>query len=114
MIAGLLSGLLGVGGGFVIIPALLRHTDLDIRSVQATSLTVIALVSVSGISAAAAHGPLAWTVALPFAAGALLALVAGRQIAKKLDAKRLQQGFAWLCLLVALLMLVRALGLIAN
>ena len=114
VVAGLLSGLLGVGGGFVIIPALLRHTDLDIRSVQATSLAVIALVSVSGVSAAAAHGPLAWAVALPFAAGALLALVAGRQVAKKIDAKHLQQGFAWFCLMVALLMLVRAFGLIAN
>jgi len=113
-IAGLLSGLLGVGGGFVIIPALMRHTDLDIRSIQVTSLAVIALVSVSGVSAAAAHGPLAWAVALPFASGAVLALLAGQKIARKLDVKRLQQAFAWLSLLVALLMFARALGLLAN
>ena len=65
LIAGMLGGLLGVGGGFVIIPALKRHTDLDIRSIQATSLAVIALVSVSAITAAAMHAPVRWSVACP-------------------------------------------------
>ena len=114
LIAGLLSGLLGVGGGFVIIPALKRHTDLDIRSIQATSLAVIALVSVSGIVAATVHAPLLWSVALPFAASAVLSLLAGQQVAKKLNATRLQQAFAWFCMLIALLMLTRAAGWVPN
>jgi uncharacterized membrane protein YfcA len=114
LIAGLLSGLLGVGGGFVIIPALTRYTDLEIRSVQVTSLAVIALVSMSGVVAAAMHGPLRWDVALPFASGAVLALLAGQQVAGKLDAKSLQRAFAWFSLLVALLMLSRAFGWLAN
>jgi uncharacterized membrane protein YfcA len=114
LMAGLLSGLLGVGGGFVIVPALRRYTDLEIRSIQATSLAVIALVSISGVAAATLHGPVLWAVALPFAAGAAMALLAGRQLAKKLDAARLQQAFAWFCLLVALLMLARAFGWLAN
>jgi uncharacterized membrane protein YfcA len=99
-----------VGGGFVIVPALNRHTDLDIRSIQVTSLAVIALVSLSGILAATMHQPLPWLVALPFATDAVMALLAGQHIAKKLDARRLQQAFAWFCLLVALLMAARALG----
>ncbi len=114
LIAGLLSGLLGVGGGFVIIPALRRHTDLDVRSIQATSLAVIALVSMSAIATAALHAPVLWAVALPFAAGAVLALLIGRRIAQKLDAQRLQQAFAWFCVLVAILMLARAAGWVAN
>jgi uncharacterized membrane protein YfcA len=114
LVAGLLSGLLGVGGGFVIIPALKRHTDLDIRSIQATSLAVIALVSISGVTAAALHGPVLWAVALPFASGAVLALLIGRRIAQQLDAQRLQQAFAWFSVLVAALMLARALGWITN
>jgi uncharacterized membrane protein YfcA len=114
LIAGLLSGLLGVGGGFVIIPALTRYTDLEIRSVQVTSLAVIALVSLSGVVAAAVHGPLRWDVALPFASGAVLALLAGQQVANKLNAKSLQQAFAWFSLLVALLMLARALSWVGN
>ena len=114
LIAGLLSGLLGVGGGFVIVPALKRYTDLDIRSIQLTSLAVIALVSLSGVAAAALHGPLRWDVALPFSCGAVLALLAGQRIAKKLDPKSLQQTFAWFSVLVALLMLARAVGWVTN
>ena len=114
LIAGLLSGLLGVGGGFVIVPALKRYTDLDIRSIQLTSLAVIALVSLSGVAAAALHGPLRWDVALPFSCGAVLALLAGQRIAQRLDPKSLQQTFAWFSVLVALLMLARAVGWVSN
>ena len=114
LISGLLSGLLGVGGGFVIVPALTRYTDLDMRSVQVTSLAVIALVSLSGVSAAAWHGSLPWAVALPFALGAVLALLLGRQLAGKLNAARLQQAFAWFSLAVAALMLARAAGWVVS
>ena len=112
--AGVLSGLLGVGGGFVIVPALRRYTDLEIRSIQATSLAVIALVSTSGVAAATFHGPVLWAVALPFAAGAVMALLVGQQLARRLDARRLQQAFAWFSVLVALLMLARAFAWLSN
>lgn len=112
--AGLLSGLLGVGGGFVIVPALTRYTDLTIRSVQATSLAVMALVSLSGVTSAALHGALDWGIVRPFAAGAVVALLAGRAVASKLQPKRLQQAFAWFSVVVALLMLARAAGLVSG
>ena len=114
LMSGLLSGLLGVGGGFVIVPAITRYTDLDVRSIQVTSLAVIALVSVSGVSAAALHGSVPWLIALPFAAGAVAALLVGRLMARRIDGKRLQQAFAWFNILVALLMLARALGWITT
>lgn len=108
--AGLMSGLLGVGGGFVIVPSLTRFTDLDARSVQATSLAVIAMVSVSGVTSAALHGAVNWTLALPFAAGATVALLAGRRVARRLPMARLQQAFAAIAAVVAMLMLARAAG----
>lgn len=111
LISGLLSGLFGVGGGFVIIPALTRYTDLDLRSIQATSLAVMAMVALSGVSASAVQGSLQWNVALPFGAGAVLALLAGRRIADQLNTSTLKQGFGWLTALIALLMLARAFGL---
>lgn len=114
LISGLMSGLLGVGGGFVIIPALTRYTDLDPRSIQLTSLAVIALVSVSGVTAAALQGSLPWQIAQPFALGAVVALLLGRQVAGRLNAARLQQSFAWFTLMVALLMLARAFGWITT
>jgi uncharacterized membrane protein YfcA len=94
MLAGLLSGLLGVGGGFVIIPALTRYTDLDMKSIVATSLAVIALVSTGSVATAAVSGTLHWAVAMPFAAGAVAGLIAGLQAARFVAGPRLQQLFA--------------------
>jgi uncharacterized membrane protein YfcA len=105
--AGLLSGLLGVGGGFVIVPSLNRYSNLDPRSISATSLAVIALVSVGGVSAAAWQGSIDWDIALPFAAGAVLALLVGRRLAARLAGARLQQAFAVTSAVVAVLLLVR-------
>jgi len=112
MVSGFLSGSLGVGGGFVIVPALSRYTDLHIRSVQATSLAVMALVSLSGVTSAALHGSLDWAIVIPFAAGAVVALLVGRVLASKLHPKHLQHAFAWFCVAVALLMLARAMNLL--
>lgn len=108
--SGLLSGLFGVGGGFVIIPALQQVSNLDLRSIQATSLAVIALVSASGVMAASASGALPWAVAIPFGAGAVLALLAARVLARRLHPGHLRRAFGLLTLGVALMMIARALG----
>jgi hypothetical protein len=108
-LAGALGGLLGVGGGFVIVPALTRFTELPARSVVATSLAVIALASVGGVGAAAWHGVIAWAVAAPFALGSVLASLLARLIAARVAGPRLQQGFALVSAGVAVLLLVRGL-----
>lgn len=110
LISGVLSGLLGVGGGFVIVPALSRYSDLDLQSILTTSLGVITLVACGSVSAAAIGGSIAWPVAIPFGAGAIAGLLGGRLIAARLAGRRLQQSFAAVCLLVAGLMLARATG----
>jgi uncharacterized protein len=102
--SGLLSGMLGVGGGFVIVPALMQHSDLDARSIQATSLAVIAMVSLSGVLTAATNGQMNAPLAMPFVGGAIVAMLAGQRVAARLDAHKLKQAFAWLSLLVAALM----------
>jgi len=107
ILSGLLSGLLGVGGGFVIIPALTRYTDLDIKSIVATSLAVIALVSAGSVASASISGVMHWAVGLPFAAGAVAGLVAGRQVARYLAGPRLQQLFAVTGFIAAALLIVK-------
>jgi uncharacterized membrane protein YfcA len=107
-LSGLLSGLLGVGGGFVIVPALGRYTDLPARSILATSLAVIALVSAGAITAAAARGRVDWGMALPFALGAVVAMLTGRRFVAAAPPARLQRLFALVSLAAAALMLWRA------
>jgi uncharacterized membrane protein YfcA len=109
-VAGLLSGLLGVGGGFVIVPALGRYTNLATRSIFATSMAVLALVSMGGVGAAALHGHIAWPIALPFALGAVVALLVGRRVAARWAGASLQQAFALICASVAVLLMARGLG----
>lgn len=113
-VSGVLSGLLGVGGGFVIVPSLSRCTDLPMRSILATSLAVIALVSVGGVAAAAWQGVVAWAVALPFALGAVIAMLAGRRVAARLAGAHLQRAFAVTSGAVAALLLARGLGWIGR
>lgn len=108
--AGLLSGLLGVGGGFVMVPALRTWTELSIHSAVATSLMTIALTSGGAAMSAGVTGPgLPWMQALPFTLGALAGMLTGRGLAPRIAGPRLQGGFAALMLLLAAGFLVEAL-----
>lgn len=107
-LAGFLSGLLGVGGGFVLVPALSRYSDLSMRSIAATSLAVIGLVSISGVSSAALAGNMIWAVAIPFSAGAVAGMFAGRSISSRLNAQHLQKAFGLIAAIAATALLYRA------
>lgn len=109
IIAGFLSGLLGVGGGFVVIPALRKATNLPMQSILATALAVVALVSATGVASAVFIGSMNWLIALPFAAGALAGMLIGRKIADHLAGPGLQQGFAVVVMGVSIWMVVRLL-----
>jgi uncharacterized membrane protein YfcA len=106
-VAGFLSGLLGVGGGFVIVPALKRFTDLPVQSIVATSLGVLAIISSGGVAFSAISGNLDLELAAPFSFGALCGLLIGRALGKKLSGPRLQQIFAILTFGVAISLTIK-------
>lgn len=105
--AGFLSGLLGVGGGFLIVPALRRVTNLPTNAIVATSMMVMALVSTGSVVSAAVAGHLPGTAALPFAGGAIAGMLSGRLIADRIAGPRLQQGFALLAAGVSILLMAK-------
>lgn len=110
-VTGFLSGLLGVGGGFFIVPALHNTTELSMHSAVGTSLMAIALTSAGVVLAALLKGhvvPLA--LVMPMVGGALLGISTGRVLAPRLAGTKLQLGFAGLLSLVALNMAARAAG----
>lgn len=106
-LSGFLSGALGVGGGFVIVPALARYTNLDQKSVVGTSLGVIALVSASSVSVAAASGLMPWPVAIPFVLGSLAGMLLGSRLAGRLPPARLRRAFGVISLLAAAVLVFR-------
>lgn len=111
-LSGLLSGLLGVGGGFVIVPMMAAISNVTMKGIVATSLAVISLVSIGGVAGAISQDAVNWQIALPFAAGASVALLAGRRLGKRLAGARLQQAFGVTAAIVAVLLLLRGLGLL--
>jgi uncharacterized membrane protein YfcA len=101
-IAGFLSGLLGVGGGFIIVPSLRKFTDLPMKAIVATSLGVLAIVSTGGAIFSMASGTLNLSIALPFALGSLLGLLLGKVLEKNISGHRVQQIFSIFTFIVAL------------
>lgn len=111
--AGFLTGLLGVGGGFVIVPSLRSTTELSMHSAVATSLMTIAITATGAVIAAAIRNPeLPWMVALPFVAGALAGMVVARKLAPRIAGLRLQQGFALVMGVIAIGWAARTAGLV--
>lgn len=113
-LSGLLSGMLGVGGGFVIVPMMAAISNVTTKGIVATSLAVIALVSVGGVAGAVTQGAVDWNVALPFAVGAMIALLAGRSLGKRLAGARLQQAFGATAACVAVMLFLRGMGVLGS
>jgi uncharacterized protein len=107
-VAGFLSGLLGVGGGFIIVPALKKYTDLPMQSIVATSLGVLALISITGVASAALADHLNWSIGIPFAGGAIIGMLLGGVIAKQISGPRIQQAFAIFTFLISLSLFYKA------
>lgn len=98
---GFLTGLFGVGGGFVIVPALVLVLGLPISAAIGTSLVVIVITAGAAFTAHAGEADLNAAVVGAFTAGAVIAALAGGRLARHLDDQRLRRWFAALVLIVA-------------
>jgi uncharacterized membrane protein YfcA len=106
--AGVLAGLFGVGGGFIIVPALVFFSRLPIDRAIGTSLLVITLLSASGTAAHLLSGQdLNLATAAIFTAGSVAGLFAGSRLARRLAGPALQRVFAAAIVGVALYVIFR-------
>ncbi|QNF94129.1 sulfite exporter TauE/SafE family protein [Janibacter sp. YB324] len=115
-LVGLLTGFLGVGGGFVVVPALVMVIGFPMPVAVGTSLLVIAVNSATSLVARFQHGAgeLDWPLILGFAAAAVVGSLLGSRVADRIPAQRLSKAFAVLVLGVAALTAAQALpGLLA-
>jgi uncharacterized membrane protein YfcA len=107
-LAGLLSGLFGIGGGFIIVPALLYVTGTSIHRAVATSLFVIFLISLSGVAAQLAQGQhFPMPLSVLFVAGGFVGMLVGGALRGRLSDSMLRQVFAIAMWGVGAYMLIR-------
>jgi uncharacterized protein len=105
---GFLTGLFGVGGGFVIVPSLALVLRLSMPEAIGTSLLVIAVNSAVALSSRLATTSIDWRITIPFAVAAVAGVATGGRIADRLDPERSLRWFAALLVAVALYVGVRA------
>jgi uncharacterized protein len=92
---GLLTGFLGVGGGFVILPALVLFAGLEMKPAVGTSLAVIAVNSFAGLLGQLRFVQFEWPLTFAFLASAAIGMLGGLTVAKHISSGALRRGFAW-------------------
>jgi uncharacterized membrane protein YfcA len=110
LVVGTLTGFVGAGGGFLIIPALVLGARLPMKLAVGTSLTVISLNSLIGFTGDLSAGtPIAWTFLLGFLAFALVGIVLGTYLARFIPGAKLKPAFGWFTLAMGTFILLREL-----
>lgn len=105
-VVGLLTGIVGAGGGFLIIPALVLLARLPMKMAVGTSLLIIAAKSLLGFLGDLGHQPIEWPFMLLFTTLALGGILIGSWLSGSVANRHLKQGFGWLVLLMGLYILL--------
>ncbi|HRH50613.1 MAG TPA: sulfite exporter TauE/SafE family protein [Panacibacter sp.] len=99
---GFVTGLLGAGGGFLLIPTLVLLVKLPMKEAVGTSLLIIALNSLIGFTGDLGHFSMDWKFLLTITAIAVVGIFSGGVLAKKIPGEKLKKGFGWFVLLMGL------------
>lgn len=104
---GLVTGFLGAGGGFLLIPALVILMKLPMKEAIGTSLLIIALNSLIGFAGDIGHHPINWIFILSLSAIAIAGIFIGGYFNQKIDGNKLKKGFGWFVLVMGIYIIVR-------
>ncbi|MCE3227791.1 MAG: sulfite exporter TauE/SafE family protein [Bacteroidetes bacterium] len=115
-IVGVLTGLVGAGGGFLIIPALVMLSNLPMKMAVGTSLLIIAAKSLIGFTGDISinSGNTNWTLLLGVTALAIIGILVGNRLSKKIDGNKLKKGFGWFVLVMGVYIIINELFLKAG
>jgi hypothetical protein len=109
-IVGILTGLVGAGGGFLIIPALVVLSKLPMKLAVGTSLLIIAAKSLIGFTGDVGHYDMDYRFLISISALAVAGIFAGNWLSHKIDGNKLKKGFGWFVLVMGIYILVKELA----
>jgi len=101
-IVGIVTGLVGAGGGFLIIPALVLFSKLPMKQAIGTSLLIIAAKSLIGFTGDLGHQYINWSLLLTVTALAIAGIFMGNAMSSKIEADKLKKGFGWFVLVMGI------------
>jgi uncharacterized membrane protein YfcA len=104
---GFLSGFVGAGGGFIIIPVLIFFVRVPIKKAIGTSLSIIAINSLIGFTGTMGNIEVDWHFLLSVSAFCILGILTGNAISVKISANKLKPAFGWFTLIVGIFVMVK-------
>ena len=107
LLVGLLTGIVGAGGGFLIIPALVILSKLPMKSAIGTSLLIIAAKSLIGFLGDLSHTTMNWNLLLPVTALAVGGIFIGDRLSKKMQPQILKKLFGWFVLVLGIYIILK-------
>lgn len=108
-VVGILTGLVGAGGGFLIIPALVMLSKLPMKMAVGTSLLIIAAKSLIGFigDVQSAAASMDWNLLLVVSALAIVGIFIGNRLSLKINGSKLKKGFGWFVLVMGIYILIK-------
>jgi len=110
-IVGAITGIIGAGGGFLIIPALVLLAKLPMKKAVATSLFIIAIKSLIGFLGDVENLEIDWVFLLSFTAISVIGIFIGIWLNKFIDGKKLKKAFGWFVLIMGIYIIYKELNL---
>lgn len=107
LIVGTLTGLVGAGGGFLIIPALVILSKLDMKKAIGTSLVIIAAKSLIGFLGDVSNYTIDWNFLVIFSLLSIAGIFVGSFLANKIDSQKLKVGFGWFVLVMGIFIFIK-------
>ena len=107
LLVGILTGLIGAGGGFLIVPALVMLLGMKIKQAVATSLLIIAMNSLLGFLSAIDKVNINWQFLLIFTSISVIGVFLGLLISKKVNGKKLKPIFGWFILIMGIYIIIK-------
>jgi uncharacterized membrane protein YfcA len=108
-IVGIITGLVGAGGGFLIIPALVLLSKLPMKEAVGTSLVIIAMKSLIGFFGESGETNIDWTLLMIVTAVATVGIFIGMYLSKKIDGAKLKPAFGWFVLVMGIYIITKEL-----